>query len=90
MIYISLLNDKEEAIDESRIELLNNELEYASSIYKVEPIISMSIKTYSDLKEICKSYQIEDYTSLYDYISLYKGYKIFTDNAIPYGHILIR
>lgn len=84
MIYISLLNDKEEAIDESSIELLNDELEYASSTYKVKPIISMSIKTYSNLKEICKSYQIEDYTSLY------KGYKIIIDNAIPYGHILIR
>lgn len=84
MIYVSLLNDKEDEIDESRIELLISELEYASSLYKIEPIVTMSAKTNSSLKEICKFYQIEDY------ITLYKGYKIFIDNAIPYGHILIR
>ena len=82
MIYVSLLNDKEEAIDESRIELLISELEYASSLYKIEPIVSMSIKTYSNLKEICQVVK--------NYIALYKSYKIFIDNAIPYGHILIR
>lgn len=98
MIYVNLLNEKENAIDSARIELLNDELEYASSMYKVEPIISISHRTAFDLADIYPntSYSIGDIGTCitnyagYDYMTAYRGFKIFTDNAIPYGRVLIR